>query len=554
MRRLSLMIFLCLLFIPSLTLADFYEEQLDRGIRNSEDYSYFLIKKSKEDPARAKQILEEALRYSPDLPAVYFELSKASFSFSPEGMYEFFDNIVKGIGAYKRNFWWSFTIAGSLFMGAIISFVVSIFIVVLLRLSRDLPLFSHDVMEQKTRILILLVLISALTGPLPLIGGILLIPGLYLKRRDRVVVYLYLLFLLVLPLVFKASTIFLSVPSSDTIKAIVYVNESKDNRYALSVLRNADDEISLFSYALALKREGYYDEAIELYNRLIAERPDPRYYNNLANCYVAKNDMETAKQLYEQAIQIKPLVSAYYNLSQVSARTLDFVKREEYFLTAQRLDRDSVSQFYAIFSLTPNRFVVDEVLSISTLWKYSMNRVNGTSTMGLSTISPSTISLIAIIFGIIFYVSNMRIKHRARRCKKCGAILCNKCARGLLWGSMCSKCYRSLVKIHEIDTKERIARIQALYKYQVKRRRILSLFSFILSGSAPIYAGETLKGLLFLWPFLFLLFSFLISRIFVIGMPQSSHIWLNWISLSLMGSIYLLSILITRRGLAKGWL
>ncbi len=555
MKKLSLMVFLSLLFIPAFSTGrDFYEEQLDKGLRNSESYSYFLIEKSKADPAEAEKTLEDALRYSPELPAVYFALSKASFSFSTGKMYKAYGYMLKGIEAYERNFWWSFTLVGSLFMGFIISFVVSMIIIITVRLTGDLPLLVHDMIEQKNRILLLLMLISALTGPLLLIGGILIMLGLYLKRIDRAIVYLYLLFLLISPWIFKASSMVFSIPSSDVLKAVIEVNESRDNRYALSILKDSEDDVALYSYALALKREGRYDEAIQIYNKLIERKPDPVIYNNLANCYVAKNDMEKAEQLYGRSIQIRPLVSACYNMSQVLRRTLDLVKGEEYFLFAQGMDSDSVSRYQAIFSTSPNRLVIDEVLPISALWKYSRESTTKVSTFGLSTVPPVFLPFIAFFFGTLFYILSKRIKPRAYRCKKCGTILCKKCERRVLWGNMCLRCYRSLIKLHELDAKERIARLQAVYEYQMRRRRIMNVLSFILPGSAQIYAGDVLKGLLFLWPFLFLLFTFVISSIFVIGMPPFSHVWLNGSSLFLMAIVYFVSHIVNRMRLTKRWL
>ena len=555
MKRFSLVVLFSLLFIPVLsTGSDFCEEQLDKGIRNSEAYSYFLIEKSKADSSKAEKTLEEALRCSPDLPAVYFALLKTSFSFSTDRMYKAYGYMLRGIEAYERNFWWSFTVAGSLFLSFIISFILSMVIIIMVRLPGDLPLFSHDIMEQKNRIILLLILISALIGPLLLIGGILIILGLYLKKMDRVVVYLYLVFLLISPWVFKASSMVFSIPSSDVLKAVIEVNESRDNGYALSILRNSEDDGALYSYALALKREGRYDEAIHIYNKLIARKPDPVFYNNLANCYVAKNDMERAKQLYEKSMQMRPLVSASYNMSQVLRRTLDLVKGEEYFLYAQKIDPDSVSRFQAIFSQNPNRLVIDEVLPISALWQYSQENATRVSTFGLSTVPPALLSFMALFFGALFYVLNKRIKPRAHRCKKCGTILCKKCERRVLWGNMCLQCFRSLIKLHELDARERIARLQTVYEYQMRRRRNMDVLSFLLPGSAQIYAGDVLKGLLFLWSFLFLLCVFVISSIFIIGMPHFPHLWLNWGTFLLMAIVYFMSNIITRLRLAKRWL
>ncbi len=556
MKKFSIAVFLSLLLIPFFSAGkDFYEEQLDRGIRNSESYSYFLIEKSRANPSQKEEILKEALRCSPDLPAVYFELSKANFSAFGGRMYKAYDYMLGGIEAYKRNFWWTFTLAGSLFLGLIISFVFSMLIIIIIRLMRDLPLLTHDIMERKNRMLLLLiVIISAFAGPLLLMGSILIVLGLYLKKVDRSVVYLYLLFLFLSPWLLKASSIAFSVPSSSVLKAVIEVNESRDSRYALSVLNNSEDEAALSSYALALKREGYYDEAIEIYNKLIAGNPDPAFYNNLANCYVAKDDLEKAIKLYQQSIQIKPLVSAYYNMSQVLRRTLDLVKGEEYFLYAQRMDPDAITGFQAVFSQNPNRLVVDEVLPISALWEYSREKAAGVSAFGLSMLPPRRLPVPAVFIGALFYVLNKRMRARAYRCKKCGTIICNKCVRRVLWGNMCLQCYKSLIELHELDARERITRLKTVYEYQMRRRSILKVLSFLLPGSAYIYAGFVLKGFFILWLFLFLLTAFIISSTFVVGMPYFPHLWLNWGAPFLLVTVLLVSNIITQLRLAKGWL
>ena len=556
MRKIFLMVCLSILFIPAFSGGrDFYEEQLDRGIRNSEAYSYFLTEQSKENPAKREGILKEALRYSPELPSVYFELSKASFSASTGRMYKAYDYMLGGIEAYKRNFWWTFTLVGSVFLGLTISFIMSIASVIIIRVTGDLPLFTHDVIEQKNRILLLLVVvISAFTGPLLFLGSVLIILGLYLKRVDKIIVYLYLLFLLFFPWILKTTSIIFSIPSLNIIKAVIEVNESRDNKYALSVLKNSEDEVALSSYALALKREGNYDEAIAIYNKLIERNLDPAFYNNLANCYVAKNDLENAIKLYQKSIQMRPLVTAYYNMSQVLRRKLDMLKGEEYFLLAQKMNPDAITGFQAVFGQNPNRLVIDEVMPFSALWKYSIEKATTTSSFGLSIVPPVLMPVLAFFIGGLFYMLNKRIRPRAYRCKKCSTILCNKCVRRVLWGNMCLRCYRSLIKLDELDARERITRLQTVYGYQMRRRNILNLLSFLLPGAAYIYAGYVLKGFFILWPFLFLLLVFVISSIFVVGMPYFPHLWLNWGILFLAVAFYLVSNFIAQRRLAKGWL
>jgi tetratricopeptide (TPR) repeat protein len=554
MKKFLISIFF-ILFIPSFIYGNnLYEEQLDKGLENFDAYSYFLIEKSRSDPSKAEEILLTAMRYSPNLPAVYFELSKVTFSFSTQGFFQSFDYMIRGIETYTKNFWWSFMAIGSLFMSLIISLILSFIIIVIVRLFRDIPLFSHDIMEQRSRISLFLLLISATAGPILFIGGVLILLGLYMKRKDRFVVYLYLLFLLLLPLILKTSSMFFSLPSSKVLKGVVLVNESKNNKYTLTALRNNNDDIALFSYALALKREGRYDEAIRIYNKLLSKKPDPKIYVNLANCYFAKGEIETAKKLYEKAIQIKPLVSAYYNLSQVARISLDLEKGEEYFLYAQRLDSEAVSKFQSIFGHNPNRFVIDEVIPTSDIWRYVLHKEIKVSNFGLSTIPLSIIPFIALFFMMLFYILNKRIKQRAYKCHKCGTILCPRCEKKILWGNMCPECFKTLVRLHELDARERIARLQLVYEHQKRNRRMMNIFSFIMPGFAQIYAGEILRGLFFLWTFLFLLSTLMLSSIFITGEPYSSHIWSTWGSIPLLIIVYIVSNIITRRRISRGWL
>jgi tetratricopeptide (TPR) repeat protein len=541
--------------MPSLSSGeDFYEEQLNHGLRNSESYSYMLMLQAKSNKEQADEILEKALQYSPDLPAVYFELSKASFEFSTEGLFKTIDYLLQGIEAYKRNFWWSFSMAGSLFTSAMLSLICSVIIVILIRLPFDIPLLSHDLKEDKTKILLLLSLVSAFISPLFLLGGILVILGMYMTKWNKLSVYVYFLFLLISPVLFNTAVMFLNASSSGKLKAIVQVNESKGNKFALSVLKGSHNQTEQFSYALAMKREGGYHEAMNIYNNLISKGPTPEAYNNLANIYVALGDIKTAKELYTRSTELHRFPSNLYNLSVLSRETLDFDKGDEYFLAALRLDREALFRFRRIFSKNPNRFVIDERLPRPTFWNYAKRKTDSAYTINVSLLPHIYITIGALVMMVFFYILNRRFKHMAYKCKRCSSILCEKCEKRILWGRMCLRCYQSLIKLDELDAKERIPRLLTVYKYQKRRRDIIKLFSLILPGAGQIYAGSILNGLLFLWLFLFFLFVPISNTLFVPEISYFSHTWLSVISLILIGVVYIACNIIVRRRLAKGWL
>jgi len=541
--------------MPSLSSGeDLYEEQLNRGIKNSEPYSYMLMQQAKVNNEQANEILERALQYSPDLPAVYFELSKASFEFSTEGFFKTIDYLLQGIGAYKRNFWWSFSMVGSLFTSAMLSLIFSVIIIILIRVPFDIPLLSHDLKEDSTKILVFLSLVSVFLSPLFLLGGILVILGMYMTKWNKLTVYVFFLFLLISPLFFSIAVMFFNASSSGMLKAIIQVNESKGNRFALSVLKGSHDQIEQFSYALAMKREGGYHEAMNIYDNLISKSPTAVMYNNLANCYVALGDIKTAKELYTRSTEFHRFSSNLYNLSVLSRETLDFDKGDEYFLLAQTLDREAVFRFRRIFSKNPNRFVIDESLPRSTFWKYANRKTDSAYRINISMLPQIYSSLGSLVMMVFFYMLTRRFKHMAYKCKRCGSILCKKCEKRILWGRMCLRCYQSLIKLDELDAKERIARLLTVYKYQKRRRDIIKFVSLILPGTGQIYAGSILNGLLFLWPFLFFLFIPFTNTLFVPETSYFSHTWLSVIALILMGVVYIACNIIIRRRLAKGWL
>lgn len=549
-------ILLCiLLLLPSLTAAGTpYEDQLNRGIRNADPYAYILLTQSKTDRAKSPELLREALRHSPDLPAVYFEIAKARFSFRPDRVFEAVDYMLQGISTYPKNFWWSFMLASSLLTSLLASFLLSTGIIIFIRLWKDIPLIAHEIQENRKKALMLLVLVPAFLGPLYLLGSLLILIGLYMTRWDRVILYLYLVFLLSAPWAFYALSTVMTAPASGPLKAVVEVNEGRGYTYALSVLRDRENPVELFSYALASKREGRYEESIASYQKVLALKPDPGVYNNLANCYVALQNFDKAKELYRQSVQMRPSAATLYNLSQVYRETLDFGKGEEYFLEAQKLDMNAVSQFRAIFARKPNRFVVDESLPELALWNHARSNTTGISTMGMSLLPSWIIPAVALLMGITFYGLHTRMKHRAYRCTRCGRIMCSKCEKHILWGHMCPQCFKSLVKLDELDARERIARILSVYEHKKTQRDIIKMITLFLPGSGFIYGGNILRGMLFLWPFLFFLLIPLANAFFVVGMANFSHLWLNLISLILMVAVYSLANIITRRRIAQGWL
>jgi len=557
MKRITFLALFCLMLLPGLSPAEeLYEYQLNRGIRNSDVYSSFLLQEARSDRTQAIALLSEANKYSPDLPAVYFSLAKEKFSLSSASILASVDYVIAGIDAYKRNFWWSFSLAGGLFFSLVLSFILVMLIIAAIRSINDLPLISHEVIESKQNIypLIALFLVS-LISPLLFLAGILVILGLYMSRMDRFVVYLYLITLLFSPVLFRAASLFMQVASSGEMKAMVAVNESRDNTYAFTSLKGREEPAALFSYALALKRAGLYDEALTVYHRLLKLNPDTRASANvnIGNAYVGLNNMEEALQSYQRAVNLRPLASAYYNLSAVSRELLDYEKGNEYYRKALEIDRDAVSRYQAVAARTPNRIVADETLSYRALWNLAKETGGTTSTFDLVALPVWANTFAACVLIIAFSYLSRTSRTKAYRCRRCNSIFCPHCEKHIMWGQMCSRCFRSLVKLDETEVKERVARLISIYEHQKRRRGIMRMLSFLLPGASQIFGGRVLYGLLLMWPFLFLLLLPFTNAYLSSG-PLISHWVVNSFALLFAAVVYVLANIITRQRIAKGWL
>lgn len=527
---------------------DLYEARLNKGLFNTEPYSYLLMEKARMEKGRAREYLLTARKYSPDLPAVYFELAWRGSPASLNGIFERIDYFRQGLKAYERNFWWLFNLSGLLSLGLIISYVLSLSALLAIRFPMEYRLLSHDIGEDGKKLisLVLLVLLSFF-GFFVFVAGVLFLFGLYFRPKEKALVYLALMSLLLSPAATSFAKAFLSPPSPE-LRAIVAVNEGKDNGYALMTLKGSGDFASVFSYALALKREGRYEEAVATYKRLIGQKRDALIYTNLGNAYYAANDLEAAKEAYRSAVAIKPLPSAYYNLSQVLRGTLDFVKGDEYFLAAAKLDPEAVSRFTSLSSSNPNRFVVDEPLPMSALWEYARGKSGSPGLRSLAAFG------VAILLIPAFYILSRRMEDHAYRCKRCGEVYCSNCSKSRTWGGMCPQCYKFFVRVEELDSRERIARLSSLYQRQTRRRRTIRLLSYAIPGAGQIYAGRILSGVLFLWPFLFSFALLALGRFPFSGLSPFNQSWLELLAVISTVLVYALSIFNMRKGIQKGWL
>ncbi len=518
---------------------------------NNEPLSYVLMERAANDPAHSKALLEQALRSAPDFPPVYFSLGAASLRELPGGLVSWFYYVVEGIESYGRNWWWSIDLSGLVGFSLIASFFASLFVTVCLRLPRELPLLKHDIGEQRKQLLLLLApAVSAFFGPGLFLASLLLLLGMYFQRRDRVLVYIVMLFFAIVPFV-SGWVKGVYLVSDPEMRAVVAVNEGTDDSLALSALAGSRDFDGLFSYGLALRRSGRPSEAIVAYSAAIERQKDPRGYVDLANCYMQLGDSRKADELYTASIGIKPTASAYFNLAQLNRNQLNYEKGGELYKQAAALDPAKVTAFMERAGQNAGSLLMDDTLGMGDFYLLFDKARAGvpSGALGEGLLWP----VLALWLGVFLYYGK-KGRMRAFRCSRCGRILCERCEREPYWGRMCRDCYQSLVRLEAQDPKKRVAKLLQIHGGQLRRGALIRTLGFAPPGIAYIYGGYILQGMLLLWAFLFFAAAWMLDPLFATGLGGGRHSWLDAVSAVFCGLLYVLSYIGIRRRQGREWL
>lgn len=515
------------------TLKRIKDKGFGEGIGNIEEISAALVMEGykilKSDPAKAISLFKTAKELSPDFPSAYYATGKAYWRQSILNIFKTLDEFLSGWKATFRNFWWLFFTMGNLSFTLFISFSASLLLFSIIIAFRYFPLLNHDIKEKfpiipsnliKLILLVFLLLFLFLNpGFLYLYLLLLFLVWPYMSVKEKGIGFLSLIVLAILPLIIPYLLLFLSVQNNPELKVMVEVNKGWiDDKGLIDLEKRSknepEDPEATFSLALAKKRRGQFDEALTLYEKILDVRYlSDRVYNNIGNIYAAKNNFNDAISNYKKAIENNPyLVSAHYNLSQIYRKTFRFDEGEREYQEAQRIDSELLKTYASIKGPSFNRFVIDEGLSKKEIWRNVLRRSKENIKLADSIWTrfmrwvprrqTPFLLLIPFLF-LITYTLLVRRRSFVYSCIKCGNIVCGKCQIERSVENMCEECYKMLIQM-EGSSQSRIERILNVRRFQERRKGLIKIMAF-LPGIGQFYTGQSIKGITFIFSFLFLI-------------------------------------------------
>ena len=264
----------------------------------------------------------------------------------------------------------------------------------------------------------------------------------------------------------------------------------------------------------ARKRMGRYEDAGELYRRMLAADPNDAYArNNLANIEFARGSYDTALARYKAGTEASgsPEVAAtsYYNLSLAHLQMFDYQAYNEAKSNADRLARPLVSDYDRWKYESGDYATVDLDLTRAQLWAKLGGRNTGVAqrnvTAGGGTPLPGlTISAfanpftasIAVFAVVAFVISRWRgPKAFTIHCARCGTAFCRYCHLGQASGGLCSQCYHLFVVRDGVSGPARNRKMAEVQQAEARRDRLFRALSVLAPGAGQLFAGHTLVGI-----------------------------------------------------------
>ncbi len=334
-----------------------------------------------------------------------------------------------------------------------------------------------------------------------------LLLSIYMKRSERVIVYLFLLALVPTPLLMEKYAVLAANVSDDVLSAALEIRNGVADDEEMEILEKAlekdpDDALVQFSLAQFLQRRGQFNRAADIYKGALSEDPaaGQAAYNNLAEIYLANGDLESVYRALSLAeSKGESVVEVVFNLAQYHNEAEEMLRYEEEYSRAQSIDEPRLEFLrYRAQQRKLNRIMANLPAPHSLVWERS---VRGSAMAGAAgpalwhkwmgpppglTFAASAAALFALVFIIKILSKKWQISHR---CASCGKPICLRCEPQAKDPSICSPCYYVFRGQSGVDLKVKMQKRSEAQRYRDNWSRAAMVLSLLVPGSGHIALG-----------------------------------------------------------------
>ena len=558
-----------------LSLSDLNLKKLQVGFHNLSDCSRILIQeaenvKKQAGAQKAMEVLNAALRLSPELPDVHFALAKMRLAVNMADAYRATLDFARGVWfkytesamlmTYLNN---GLTIFGFAGMLASIVFILFSFIyyhrAICYQIKEKFPVELPLLFAQ----ILVWLLIAAVTLGLGVAWGMLFLAALLIWHLDvsaKRLLQAVLAFSAVFALFVIVIGITLATADGEYYHALCDLARGEFSSQTAAVLQNRlkdfpEDVSAIFGLAFIAQKNGNLDEAIQAYSMIPEQFTDwAAAQNNLGNLYQKKFRKKQGEQWYQKAeeaynnalFRAPKMFEPNFNYAQLLLEQQKSTEAGEYINKARKLNHEQ----YTLQSeyLKDQIFSIDASFSTWGLLRRVFYQDFSAAGMAVAKRLWGSVSrfeqpiYFAIAAGVVFFASLMfgvqkNAPHKGvMYCQMCGepyAVKRSKKTQDV--ETFCTQCTYIFKKKTAVKPEKRAEKVKQIQLRQNIRNFLVKLFSICVPGAGQVYFGYPLKGALIALLFFAGVLYYLFHEFVRVLLVSSESLGFSWLAIGFFG-------------------
>ena len=558
-----------------LSLSDLNLKKLQVGFHNLSDCSRILIQeaenvKKQAGAQKAMEVLDAALRLSPELPDVHFALAKMRLAVNMADAYRATLDFARGVWfkytesamlmTYLNN---GLTIFGFAGMLASIVFILFSFIyyhrAICYQIKEKFPVELPLLFAQ----ILVWLLIAAVTLGLGMAWGMLFLAALLIWHLDlsaKRLLQAVLAFSAVFALFVIVIGITLATAGGEYYQALCDLARGEFSSQTAAVLQNRlkdfpEDVSAIFGLAFIAQKNGNLDEAIQAYSMIPEQFTDwAAAQNNLGNLYQKKYRKKQGEQWYQKAeeaynnalFRAPKMFEPNFNYAQLLLEQQKSMEAGEYINKARKLNHEqytlqseylkdqifSIDASFSTWGLLRRVFYQDFSAAGMTVAKRLWGSVSRFDQPIYFAIAAGVVFLASLMFGVQKNAPHKSVMY----CQMCGepyAVKRSKKTQDV--ETFCTQCTYIFKKKTAVKPEKRAEKVKQIQLRQNIRNFLVKLFSVCVPGAGQVYFGYPLKGALIALLFFAGVFYYLFHEFVRVLLVSSESLGFSWLAIGFFG-------------------